>query len=558
MQVKNIQFVEPKEFTFSEKFTNKTVSKVNANNPINSKSIFTSSETYPMQITKQSNLNCKLVKPSTTLFKGVKDFLNKDLEEKLGDISSEKPWIRRKYPNEPIWYASSPHLALSYAYIYNGSVNVYKTQKQLALIDLHDIKNQETIFNNLINSLNYLPYAKKKEILTYFKVKTGYNITEKERYEQIIRYKKYDDNVLWVYDTIGSKPGIFKNDTISDEIEFFGLGGLDRLLYKEISKLYHRKVNGIISPQHKTKLAYAGIMAEEIALFNNPSMLKRYPSSIYDVSNWTGIILSSNYLYDARYFEKNQNMQVYNFYLNVRNEYSNWTSPSDKLIYAQNVHSFNSINLLDDKEDSIKLLSNVSSVLNAKFIFLTEFTFNTMHRDDWKGFVNDNQFRAVIWTPYNSAAGRNSFGQILLSKYNILYKEIVSISNERKAIIVKVDNTTYAFTHLSIGKRLHDPNLNMFQVFNNSKFNILIRIKELNAIIEKNPDFIIGDFNFSIDDFEMNFLTEKGYTPIDDLKATVPFPGKVVDMIFKKNELVTDFKVSNVPFYLSDHYGITM
>jgi endonuclease/exonuclease/phosphatase family metal-dependent hydrolase len=83
-------------------------------------------------------------------------------------------------------------------------------------------------------------------------------------------------------------------------------------------------------------------------------------------------------------------------------------------------------------------------------------------------------------------------------------------------------------------------------------FNSKLRINQLNEILKYNPDYIIGDFNFTPNDKEYNYLTQikKYYTKLVDY--TTPHNTQV-DFIFSK----TDVKlISRLNFQYSDHLPI--
>ena len=118
--------------------------------------------------------------------------------------------------------------------------------------------------------------------------------------------------------------------------------------------------------------------------------------------------------------------------------------------------------------------------------------------------------------------------------------------------IIFLEDTEYGkivFVHLEIGIRNYP---HKFEIENKiiDKVNSMIRVQMIDKILVHNPDIIIGDFNFTLDDNETEYLISKNYHPQErtTLNST---PYNRVDHCFIKGENKTDNKLLRCNY--SDH-----
>lgn len=86
--------------------------------------------------------------------------------------------------------------------------------------------------------------------------------------------------------------------------------------------------------------------------------------------------------------------------------------------------------------------------------------------------------------------------------------------------------------HLDIGLRLTNNDVVNQKIM---KINSQTRIKQLEKILEFSPDIIMGDFNFTSDDNEFEYLKNNGYISVDSSSTSTPY--NRVDFVFVKNNV---------------------
>jgi len=122
----------------------------------------------------------------------------------------------------------------------------------------------------------------------------------------------------------------------------------------------------------------------------------------------------------------------------------------------------------------------------------------------------------------------------ITKKYNILNYKIVNIRKTiRNIIILYTEYGKIAFVHLEIGLREDNNDKKLYKY---KKLNSEIRIIMLKKILLYKPDIIIGDMNFTLDDFETNFLIKNNYYhQKNDGKNSTPY--NRVDHCFISKEI---------------------
>lgn len=509
---------------------------------------------------KTKDERCRILPKNSGLLKGISKVLTVKLENDLttGKLPS---YVSSKETGDPVWYSNSENLALVYAHLHNGVVNAYKTQKDIKLLDLMNLKTIEYIYN--IMETNNFP----EDLKTYFRYKFDYKISIKEMINKRIEFKRYKEKEIWVNLDYSAKPGLYESKIYRPETVNIssGIGSVDLKLFKLLSPFLRKDgFNGLISPQQYSVFSNNGISIEELIIFLDKDLLKRDIKNKIDVYNWNGVELFDDYLYDDSFSSKNQNFQVYNFYLNLKREYNEiFRKKSFKKqdIYIQNLHIFNSINLFETHYDCVKLFDDTVKILNPNIICITEFRnvkdlFNNT-------YINQN-YNMKFYGYLHLSKNNNSTGIALFYKKNILLKNIrcIKINNKtnRIALTFEYKNKKYCLTHLEIGVRINirDSHIGYLREISNIKN----RYFELKFITNKlNPDYIIGDLNFKTTDPEYMYLMEKDYKDAinnNSISSTTPFKNTRVDYILCKSNLECDYKIKKVPFYMSDHYGLSV
>ena len=130
-------------------------------------------------------------------------------------------------------------------------------------------------------------------------------------------------------------------------------------------------------------------------------------------------------------------------------------------------------------------------------------------------------------------------------KYNLKYRsKTIQYRNKtiRNIILLYTEYGKIAFVHLEIGLRcVYDNKLNMLI----KKLNSEVRIIMLKKILLHNPDILIGDMNFTLNDLETKFLNKnKYYQQNTDEQNSTPY-NRVDHCFIKKRINNKDDKIKN-------------
>lgn len=139
-------------------------------------------------------------------------------------------------------------------------------------------------------------------------------------------------------------------------------------------------------------------------------------------------------------------------------------------------------------------------------------------------------------------------------------KESIDISTfirKRCCAVVQYEGIKIVALHLEIGKRFHHLPKNEYRA-NIEEENANMRKQGLDKILGlcNNVDIIMGDFNFSYDDPEFNWLLGKGFRYCNDLTHTTPY--NRTDMVFlsDKNKKMKNVSNLTIKSNYSDHLPI--
>jgi endonuclease/exonuclease/phosphatase family metal-dependent hydrolase len=143
--------------------------------------------------------------------------------------------------------------------------------------------------------------------------------------------------------------------------------------------------------------------------------------------------------------------------------------------------------------------------------------------------------------------------------------DLPNIKNKapRNAMLFSIENKNiynikFVGTHLEIGDRYTERSGSFrdhAQIVNIYNKNTQNRVLQLNNIIKYKPDIILGDMNFTIDDYEYNSL-KKNRVYVDTIKEEYPtlFNCERVDFIFTNKKIKCNSYVLSYPY--SDHLPV--
>ena len=226
-------------------------------------------------------------------------------------------------------------------------------------------------------------------------------------------------------------------------------------------------------------------------------------------------------------------------------------------ILSFNVHGF--------ADSSIDEIVQMIHKQNADIVVLQEVsTSHGLKTKDIYGY-----FKKIGYVDYMCASNgdekRSRFISnfvMILSKKEFKTKECFDLSvtiHNRNCIVVQTSsNITIACVHLEIGKRFHHLREMNSQRLQIETENTDARIRELDILLKKYPkiDIIVGDFNFSPNDPEFEWLQQKNYCFAKDYEKTTKY--NRVDMMFVQKSFQMGLPSENltIDVELSDHKPI--
>lgn len=497
------------------------------------------------------NGNNFIFKKGNYIYKGTKYFY--DPKEELNF-----------YDTVPYGYYGDKYVGYYYAKRYNGGLQVYKLKKDLKLFNITNDKNMYWILNLVQNILkegkqdeiffNNISY---REFYKAIKVKYGVGINKYFQAYNIAKYTKFTD--MWLYEPEGNITSYRNNIDKSYTGWYYGAGFIDRVCATGIMMLIQDKFDGLTG---KTGFytPFSSLTGTEVIIWNQKDVLQRRPKHKYDAMQFVKKLDFDPFKinFDIKLGAKNKKFKIIKFYFNHQmvqsdNDKSNNPIQNDiknikgLRIMSLNIHNFKSINMNDTKE----------FILEQILILLNTFSIDICCFQEYYSSIlpKTNEYSYIHSTDH--------LGLVIFYKNNLDLKNITSfrlpneknLDQDRFGLFFELNNKKFCVTHLEIGKRFYDRSGSLFyaeELIKIIKFNYLIRKKQLDKILNEDPDYIIGDFNFNNFDTEYEYLTKehKYYTGLTDY--TTPF-GKQVDFIFSKSKYQYFTKIN---FQYSDHLPI--
>jgi len=236
------------------------------------------------------------------------------------------------------------------------------------------------------------------------------------------------------------------------------------------------------------------------------------------------------------------------------------------LICNYNVHGWvninDTINVNDNFDNIINMISNCNDI---DIIVLEEVCFR--QKDGLTQQFIENKFKTIGFVDNFTVENGGCFLKkgacdyiMIFGKKPFSIKHSINITEfifKRLCLLIEYDKIKIIAVHLEIGKRFHHLPKNKHRS-DIEKENTAMRIKELTYILQcvKNIDIIVGDFNFSYQDPEFNWVLDKGFEYCKDLTHTTPY--NRTDMVFVNNNNNKLINVNNVTINanFSDHLPI--
>lgn len=323
-----------------------------------------------------------------------------------------------------------------------------------------------------------------------------------------------------------------------------------------------KNIQGLIYKQIDSNFLVNGKYEHEEILLNGNTFLHNLEFDTKDEKCWTNYRLKNNYrnmhiVYDIgnqghilelKYKSPNENFSLFNFYKNHKLITYTKIDKTKQYIMSYNLHHFNNLSFKIKLEENIVLILRLIKHYrqNVDVLFFQEFNLNEELEQKFMMIMDHIGYKHHIITEN----GHNGLKLICFTKdkyesiivdttydtidpiIDELKKEyyITKLNEPRKQIILNYKSKYICGVHLCIGNRL--PIKEDIRIIN---LNSTIRCSQLEKILKYNPYMIIGDFNFTKEDKEHQYLKDHKYYLLDnDNDNSTPY--NRVDHVYCKNK----------------------
>jgi len=458
-----------------------------------------------------------VIPPDTKTYKGTKYFYD-------------------SFPKTHFWVGCQK-LAMDYAEWYGGGLNIYRNKKPMRLLVLNK-ENLEKIYNEATDT-------QAKELLQMI---YGIGISIEDQTKWICKKNPQWCGKIWLYD---EHFGLRDDPKPNQYMPVWG----SNLIHDYFYDKYHFDgtfLEYFMSP-------FREIMDEEISinigvgkngenLRDNIEMLKDDPDYW---ENW-GLKLP-----DAKEFLLNESYPP-----NIGFKVNDWyrsVIPSKELfvdvghdiqIMSYNVRFLTSANVLKSKDEILDNLIQLVNLSDANIIFLQELPAEHLERlRQLKQFqvisTMNGGYELLLVALVNLKKGKFTKFDIIKDKKKSVRNSIVLnyIANNKPIRIIG--------THLEIGGRYMKNTrfIDYAEFCDVYKRNVATRSEQLKKILSHSPNIVIGDFNFSPDDPELEVMTDAKFKYNETEPTSIH--KKKVDYAFYDKSI--SGKSTLIDYYESDH-----
>jgi endonuclease/exonuclease/phosphatase family metal-dependent hydrolase len=351
-----------------------------------------------------------------------------------------------------------------------------------------------------------------------------------------------------------------------------------------------KNVDGLIYKQIPSNFIKAGIYDHEEILLKGTTFLEKLKFDINDRICWVNYNLKNNLnfndihlkfeIYKLQHLlishdkQPNENFSLFHFYKNNNLFYHSLNKyKHKKYILSYNLHYFNNLSYYIDINTNIK---NILSFIryyknNVEICFFQEVSFK--NKVDYNYFILEMAKLGFKYFYKSLNGGRhlyiycftkNKYKYEIIKTTNVLSKKDKNIiSNfdiypdygkleiERNHILIDYNGLKICTVHLNIGYRLKSDDSKNIEII---EFNSTLRINELSKIIKYKPDMIVGDFNFTPNSDENNFLLKNNYYLLNNSNENSTPYNRVDNVYYNKNIKLDNYLVQcnysdHLPFF---------
>ena len=507
---------------------------------------------------------CVVIPTGTKLYKTTPGFVTSKMYSK---------YISGRKSADPSWFTSDI-AAYAIAISSWSSINAYKLKKELVLFDFHNEGNLLKIFdicdkngeigkevkNHIILRIGY-KYDLKKRLQTY---SDSYN-----RWKEIW----YFPSVLIPERGIGPckaelpPPNMMPASGIGFDIELTtemfrmlapAMENIDGMIKKPMRSYLH--INGYFQIE-ELAIRFKALQDGDIVLDETDPLCWKNWKLGFDVGEEgisLGAISNKVTAIDVRDYD----FKVSKFMIFNKFDQDKLPSIKSPAVFAYNVHGYISLDNNIKIEDNVRNISDMLTIVLKKYDIKI---FAILEHDDEIYPKIPERYIKICEVKNGSRIKSNKQSKIIVfgdKKYH--HKKIIPhdtpgaqhAPKNREGAMIFYGKISVLFVHLEIGIQI---GMGKFDD-SSPKYNSYIRIEGLKSFLKHSPDIIIGDFNFTIDDEEHQFLIRSGYVLMDKTNENSTPYNRVDHAYYKKISESKIFKGSTpdgsylIPNNFSDHF----
>lgn len=445
-------------------------------------------------------------------------------------------YFYKDYPPNHFWVGCQK-LAMDYAEWYGGGLNIYINSKPLKLMVLNK-ENLEKIYKDAKSR----GAAEDIEAMDLLGMIYGIYTSIEDQTAWICKKNPQWCGKIWLYD----EHDCDRHDPKPNQ--YMPVWG-SNLIHDYFYKYYD--IDGtfleyFISP-------FRDICDEEISINikqcgDSVSMDKEDPSYW---ENWGLSLPPDNEFMLNESYPSNIGFKVNNWYQSNINYTIPELTQGDVRILTYNVRYLTSANILRTENEILSQLISIINKSNSHIIFIQEFPMQKIQ--ELRSLKNHQLI-------YTQNGGRELLLVALVNLNKSKFTKFDIIKDHRRTIRNSIllnyvhQGTPIKIigTHLEIGRRyMKNTRFIAYSDFYNTyKKNTNTRIDQLKFLTSKNPDILIGDFNFNPADPEMEYIDKLGLTHFDT--PTTSIHSKKVDFAFF-NSINIIGKEHPIDYFESDH-----